>query len=84
MLAIGAASIGVAGAAQATGHSGAPVGPSGALAKVQIKPGESLWSVAEAYDPNADTRVVIGEIVQMNSLTSVQVQPGQVIWVPRD
>jgi hypothetical protein len=84
MLAIGAASIGVAGAAQATGHSGAPAGPGSALARVEIKPGESLWSVAEAYDPNADTRVVMGEIVQMNSLSSEQVQPGQVLWVPRD
>jgi nucleoid-associated protein YgaU len=83
-LAIGAASIAVAGAAQATGHSGAPAGPGSGVTRVEIRPGESLWSVAEAYDPNADTRVVIEEIVQMNSLVTAQVQPGQVLWVPRD
>jgi LysM domain len=84
VLAIGVASIGVAGAAQATGHSGAPAVPGRGLARVEIRPGESLWSVAQAYDPNADTRVIIEEIVQMNSMTSEQVQPGQVLWVPRD
>jgi LysM domain len=83
MLAIGAASIVVAGAAQATGHAGAPAGRGGGLARVEIRQGESLWTVAEAYDPDADTRVVISEILQMNSLTSDQVQPGQVLWVPR-
>lgn len=83
-LAIGAASIAVAGAAQATGHSGTPAGLGRGVTRVEIRPGESLWSVAEAYDPNADTRVVIGEIVQLNSLASTQVQPGQVLWVPRD
>jgi len=84
VVAIGAASIAAAGAAQATGHSGTSAGPGGALARVEIRPGESLWSVAEAYDPDADTRVVIAEILQMNSLTSDRIQPGQVLWVPRD
>jgi nucleoid-associated protein YgaU len=84
VLAIGAASIAVSGAAQATGHSSAPAGSGGGVTRVEIRSGESLWSVAEAYDPDADTRVVIREIQQMNSLTSDQVQPGQVLWVPRD
>jgi LysM domain len=84
VLAIGAASIAVSGAAQATGHSSAPAGSAGGVTRVEIRSGESLWSVAEAYDPDADTRVVIREIQQMNSLTSDQVQPGQVLWVPRD
>ncbi len=86
-VAIGAVSVFVAGAARATGQSDVPVSPgrgvSGSgVTRVEIRPGESLWSVAEAYDPNADTRVVIGEILQMNSLASDQVQPGQVLWVP--
>jgi hypothetical protein len=83
MLAIGAVSVAVGGAARATGHQGAPSGPGGGVTRVEIRPGESLWSVAEAYDPGADTRVVISQILQMNSLTSDQVQPGQVLWVPR-
>jgi nucleoid-associated protein YgaU len=82
-LAIGVAAIVAGGAAHATGHSGAPAGPGSRVTRVEIRPGESLWSVAEAYDPDADTRVVISEILQLNSLTSDQVQPGQVLWVPR-
>lgn len=85
-LAIGAVSLAVGGAARATGHP-APLaghaGPGGGVTRVEIRPGENLWSVAEAYDPDADTRVVIAEILQLNSLASDQVQPGQVLWVPR-
>lgn len=93
VLAIGAASMVLAGAAQAIGHSGAGSGsaapaaalgaPGSGLTKVVIRPGQSMWSVAESYDPNADTRRVIQQILQLNSLTSDQVQPGQTLWVPR-
>ena len=58
--------------------------PKGNVAKVQVRPGQSLWTLAEAYDPNADTRQVIQEILQLNSLSTDQVQPGQVLWMPRD
>jgi hypothetical protein len=83
VLTIGALSMVLAGVAQATGHSGSSAAPGKGLAKVMVRPGQSLWSLAEAYDPDADTRVVIGEILQMNSLDSTQVQPGQMLWVPR-
>ena len=83
VIAIGAVTMALAGAAQATGHSGAPAAPGTGVTKVEIRTGQSLWSVAAAYDPNADTRLVIDQIMQMNSLNSDQVQPGQVLWVPR-
>jgi hypothetical protein len=91
VLTIGAAFMALAGAAQATGHTGhtghtgqlgqagqagAPGAPGSGVAKVMIRPGESLWSVA-------DTRLVIQQILQLNSLPSDQLQPGQVLWVPR-
>ncbi|WP_300613872.1 LysM peptidoglycan-binding domain-containing protein [Trebonia sp.] len=82
-LAIGALSVALAGAAQATGHSGALAGPGRAVTRVEVRPGQNLWSIAEAYDPDADTRFVIQDILQLNSLTSDQLQPGQVLWVPR-
>lgn len=85
-LTIGAVSLVLAGTAQATGHSGAP-GASAArgagVVRVVIRTGQSLWSVAEAYDPNTDTRLVILQILRINSLNSDQLQPGQVLWVPR-
>jgi hypothetical protein len=84
VLAIGAVSMALAGVAQATGHPGSSAAAGRGVVKVVIRPGQSLWSVAEAYDPDADTRAVIRDILQMNSLNSTQVQPGQALWVPRD
>ena len=83
VLAIGAVSMVLAGGARATGHSGVSAGPGKAVTKVLVRPGDSLWSLAEAYDPNADTRLVVQDIQQLNSMTTDQVQPGQILWVPR-
>jgi len=80
-LLIGALSVGLATAARAT-HAGL-ASPGGHAIKLAVLPGQSLWSLAEAYDPDADTRLVVQEIQQLNSLARVQVQPGQVLWVPR-
>ena len=79
-LLIGALSVGLATAAQATRAGSAS--PGRYVAKVTVLPGQSLWSLAEAYDPNADTRLVIQEMRQLNSLTGDQVQAGEVLWVP--
>jgi hypothetical protein len=69
--------------AQATSHPA----PSGAaqrnLAQVTVRPGQSLWSVAENADPNADTRVVVQQIIELNGLTGNLVFAGQRLWVPR-
>jgi len=80
-LLIGVLSVALATTAQAT-HAGS-ASPGRYIAKVAVLPGQSLWSLAEAYDPNADTRVVTHEIQQLNSMTGDQVQPGEVLWVPR-
>jgi hypothetical protein len=78
---IGALSAGLATAAQAT-RTGSPA--SGRyVAKVAVEPGQSLWSLAEAYDPGADPRLVIQEIQRLNSMSGDQVRPGAVLWVPR-
>jgi nucleoid-associated protein YgaU len=84
VLMIGGLSMALAGAAQATGHGHTSAGLGPGVTKVEVRPGQSMWSIAEAYDPNADTRLVIQEILQMNSLSGDQLQPGQVLWVPRD
>jgi len=80
-LAVGALSIALATAAQAS-HTG-QAGPGRYAAKVEVRPGQSLWSLAEAYDPDADPRLVVQQIRQLNSLAGDQVQPGEVLWVPR-
>ncbi len=86
-LVIGAVSTVLATAAQAahTGQAGqaGQAGPGRYAAKVEVRPGQSLWSLAEAYDPDADPRLVVQQIQQLNSLAGDQVQPGEVLWVPR-
>ena len=87
VLLVAAGSVALAGAAQAIGHSGAQARPGtagAAITKVEVRPGQSLWTLAEAYDPNADTRQVIQEILQLNSMSTDQVQPGQILLMPRD
>jgi len=87
VLLVAAGSVALASAAQAMGHSGATPRPGtagAAITKVEVRPGQSLWTLAETYDPNADTRQVIQEILQLNSMSTDQVQPGQVLWMPRD
>jgi len=73
----------VAGAAQAISHSAAPGAARPGLGQVVVRPGQSLWSVAESADPDADTRLVIQQIIQLNALTGDTVFAGQRLWVPR-
>ena len=80
-LAIGALSIALAATAQAS-HAG-QAAPGRYAAKVEVRPGQSLWSLAEAYDPDADPRLVVQQIQQLNSMAGDQVQPGEMLWVPR-
>lgn len=82
-LLIGALSVGLATAAQATRAGSGPAGRDRYVVKVTVKPGQSLWSLAEAYDPSADTRLIVQEIQQLNSMSAVRLQPGETLWVPR-
>jgi hypothetical protein len=83
-LLVAALSLIAAGAAQAISHTG-PAHPAGSanLAQVVVQPGQSLWAVAESADPNADTRLVIQQITELNSLNGDTVFAGQRLWVPR-
>lgn len=83
VLIVGAVSMTLAGVAQATGHSATAAPAREGVTKVMVRPGQNLWSLAEKYAPDADTRLVIQEILQLNSMSTDQVQPGQVLWVPR-
>lgn len=52
------------------------------LSYVTVSGGESLWQVAEAIDPNADTREVVAQLLQFNELASADVFAGQRLAVP--
>ena len=72
-----------ASAAQATSHSVPPRAAEQSLSRIVVRPGQTLWSVAESADPDADTRLVIQQIAELNGLTGDVVQAGQRLWVPR-
>jgi len=73
----------LAGVAQATNDGPSPRAARQNLVQVIVHPGQSLWSVAESADPGQDTRVVIQQIIDLNSLNGDTVFAGQQLWVPR-
>jgi hypothetical protein len=73
----------VVGVAQATNHDPSAHAARQNLVQVVVRPGQSLWSVAESADPGQDTRAVIQQIIDLNSLNGDTVFAGQQIWVPR-
>jgi hypothetical protein len=81
VLLVGALSVMLAATAQAA-HGG-PASPRSYVTRVLVEPGQSLWVLAQAYDPHADPRQVVQQIRQLNSMSGAQVQAGQLLWVPR-
>jgi hypothetical protein len=73
----------IAASAQATNHPLPSRMAQQHLTQVTVRPGQSLWSVAENADPGADTRAVVQQIVELNGLTGDVVFAGQRLWVPR-
>jgi LysM domain len=73
----------VAGVAQATNDGPSSRAARQHLVQVVVRPGQSLWSVAESADPDQDTRAVIQQIIDLNSLNGDTVFAGQQLWVPR-
>ncbi len=82
-LVLAALSLVIASAAQATNHPVSSRAGQQGLAQITVRPGQTLWSVAENADPGADTRVVIQQITELNSLTGSVVYTGERLWVPR-
>ena len=68
--------------AQAANHSVPARAAEQDLTQVVVRPGQSLWSVAEAADPEEDTRLVIQQIIDLNGLTGDVIVAGQRLWVP--
>ena len=49
---------------------------------VTVMAGQTLWQLAAELDPAADPRDVIYDVLQLNQLTSSQVQAGQRLAIP--
>ncbi len=68
-------------------HHGATAGSSDTAiptpyVKVSVKPGDTLWSIAESIAPEGDRRSLVADIVEINHLESLELQAGQKIYVP--
>ena len=50
--------------------------------KVSVKPGDTLWSIAESIAPSGDRRALVADIVEINHLASPELQAGQKIYIP--
>jgi nucleoid-associated protein YgaU len=50
---------------------------------VTIRSGDTLWNVAGGVAPDADPRVTVDQIMELNGLQSASdLQPGDVLMVP--
>jgi hypothetical protein len=68
--------------AQASNHGRAGAGYQG-MHRIVVRPGDSLWSIAEQAEPVADPRLVVAQIMTANSMTASSVlQAGELLWVP--
>ena len=46
-----------------------------------VSPGDTLWTIAKTYRPDADPREIVWEIQQASDTTAL-IRPGQVLRVP--
>jgi hypothetical protein len=76
------ASVLASGGAQATSHGQPTAGYQG-MHRIVVQPGQTLWSIASAAEPTADTRLVVQQIMTANALTGTTISAGQLLWVPR-
>jgi LysM repeat protein len=65
--------------AASTSEAAAPAGPA---PTVVVRPGDTLWSIAERYAPGPDPFATIERIRQLNGLTGYTVQAGQKLVLP--
>jgi hypothetical protein len=73
----------VAGSVQASSHGSAQGSPYRGMTQVVVRPGQTLWSIAAAAEPSGNMWAVVQQIINVNALSSANVQAGQLLWVPR-
>lgn len=58
--------------------------PSVSFSSVTVHSGESLWGIAREVAPEADPRVVVDAIMDLNQMSSAVLVPGQRVAIPHD
>ncbi|MFZ5816629.1 MAG: LysM peptidoglycan-binding domain-containing protein [Bacillota bacterium] len=59
------------------GHPAPPAGQ-----EYIVAAGDTLWEIAAQHAGRRDVREVLFLIEQANDLSSAEIQPGQVLWIP--
>ena len=72
-----------AGSVQASSQGSTQGSPYRGMTQVVVRPGQTLWSIASAAEPSGNLWAVVQQIINVNALSSANVQAGQLIWVPR-
>lgn len=75
-LAFGLSALGISGSMATNGQS-VP------LDYMTVSAGDTLWQLAAVHAPNQDPRDWISDVVSLNALTSIDLEPGQRIALPR-
>ncbi|MCY7373653.1 MAG: LysM peptidoglycan-binding domain-containing protein [Spirochaetaceae bacterium] len=62
--------------------AGSPGGVTVPAERVTVRPGETLWAIAEREAPDVDPRETIARILDLNALESSAVVAGSVLLLP--
>ncbi|MCU1423006.1 MAG: hypothetical protein JWN36_2657 [Microbacteriaceae bacterium] len=82
LVAIPLAAGGFVGVVNAGGAAANSSASSATFHYVTVAQGESLWQIATKVAPSADPRDVISDIVDLNQLSTTELQAGQRIAIP--
>jgi Tfp pilus assembly protein FimV len=77
LIACAASAVLFATASRASSHPATPA------PTITVRPGDTLWAIATAVRPGRDAREAVGELRRLNHLTGYDLQPGQVLTLPR-
>lgn len=69
--------------AQATNQSVSASTATNTVHYVSVRSGDTLWTLAQTYEPNGDPRDWIDRVVSLNNLSSIDLVAGQRIAVPK-
>jgi LysM repeat protein len=64
--------------------AGTEPGTAATAERVTVRPGDTLWAIAERAAPGVDPRETIAQILDLNALESSAVRAGSVLLVPAD
>jgi len=62
--------------------AGTDPGAAATAERVTVRPGETLWAIAEREAPGVDPRETVAAILDLNALESSAVQAGSVLLLP--